>query len=183
VRNAGNVTVLARGSASVDDPTAPDAVADLDRVPDTQVPAAAPAPHSARAARWRAIRQALVRRAVVVPVACVLALVVGFASVTALLSRSDDPAKAGTKTPATTAAVPAPPPSAGPRQAVPAPTPAAPAPASAADGEPAVPTTQSPAPVAQAPAPASTMPPTSAPSTSVPTTSTPPPTTPSTTTP
>jgi hypothetical protein len=115
-------------------------------------------------------------RAVMVPLACVAALLVGFGAVTAVLRIGDEPAQSDVKTPPTTASgVPAPPSVAPPT----GPTPRAPAPSTpAVESEPPAadpPSMPQPAPAQPAPGPdpAPPAPPSSAPPTTTPQTTTP----------
>jgi hypothetical protein len=119
-------------------------------------------------------------RAVMVPLACIAALLVGFGSVTAVLRIGDEPAQSDVKTPTTTAAgAPAPPSIAPPVDSPRAPAPSAPAVQSeppAAEQPPIpqpAPAQPTPRPETDAPAPPSSAPPTTTPQTTTPTTTTP----------
>jgi hypothetical protein len=139
------------------------------------------APATEDAGWTRSFFRVVGNRAVLLALACVAALLVGFGSVTAVLRIGDEPAQSDVKTPSTTASgVPAPPSLAPPIGSTPrAPAPSAPAVESEPPAAEPSPTPQ-PAPAQQAPRP-ETAPP--APPSSAPPTTTPQTTTPSTTVP
>jgi hypothetical protein len=105
----------------------------------------------------RSFSQRIARRGVLLPLACVAALVVGFGSMTALLRLSDGPAQSDTKPVATTAAPVVPPSAAAPAVTTPPasaaggpavenePTPPAPPPAAEGSASPAPPPNLNPA--------------------------------------
>jgi hypothetical protein len=124
----------------------------------------------------RAFLRVFRNRAVLLSLACVAALLVGFGSVTAVLRMGDEPAQSDVKTPPTTAGgVPAPPSIGPPVDSAPrAPAPSAPA----VESEPPAaepPPLPQPAPAQPAPTPETppTAPPSSAPPTTTPQTTTP----------